>query len=87
MTVFATDLTGVPAVIISGSPGEADRFIVAALWTGEEPTPTINAVTKWASVLRERGVEFASHASACHYWLSEQMAIKAGRPPLRPYPK
>ncbi|CAB3805450.1 hypothetical protein LMG28138_05668 [Pararobbsia alpina] len=69
----------VPAIIISGTPAEADRFLVAALWTGEEPVPTISAVTEWTNILHMRGDDFASHASACLYWLFEQKATQAGR--------
>jgi hypothetical protein len=74
------------AIIVAGTPAEIDRYLVATLWTGEEPAPTIRTVTEWADLLRRRGDDFASHASACHYWLFEQMATSAGKPLSRPYP-
>jgi hypothetical protein len=76
----------IPAIIISGSPIEVDRYLVVTLWTGEEPKPSVRTVTEWVNILHERGDDFASHASACHYWLFEQMANKAGKPLTRPYP-
>ena len=87
MTDYSTDPTAIPAALVSGTPIEADRFLVAALWTGEVSPPTISAVAEWAITLHRRGDEFASHASACHYWLFEQMATQAGKPLTRPFPK
>lgn len=65
-------VASLPAVILLGTAGEVDRFIVAALWTGKSPVPTVAEVTAWAHALHQRGDAFASHSSACHYWLYEQ---------------
>jgi hypothetical protein len=71
-----------PAVLLSGSVAEADNFLSAVLWKCDSAKVAVGYVSHWASIMRGRGVEFASHAAACQYWLYEQ---QAGR--LRATPK
>jgi hypothetical protein len=61
-----------PAALLSGSASEADRFLAAALWHSDSRDVSVEYVRHWASILRGRGIEFASHASACQYWLYEK---------------
>jgi hypothetical protein len=63
-----------PAEVLSVSPEEADRFLVAALWSSAPGTVPVDHVRHWAEVLRGRGDDFASHAAACQYWLYEHPA-------------
>jgi hypothetical protein len=63
-----------PLVILTGSPEEADRFLMSALWGDSDTFVSVPGVLGWADVLRARGSEFASHAAACHYWLHERTA-------------
>jgi hypothetical protein len=63
-----------PAEVLSGSPVEADQFLVAALWNTAPGTLPADHVRHWADVLRGRGDDFASHAAACQYWLYERPA-------------
>jgi hypothetical protein len=63
-----------PTEIVSGGPAEADRFLVAALWSSEPGTVPVEHVRHWADLLRRRGDDFASHAAACQYWLYEHPA-------------
>ena len=61
-----------PAVLLFGSAAEADSFLAAVLWHHDSPEISIDYVSHWASIMRRRGIEFASHASACQYWLYEK---------------
>jgi hypothetical protein len=60
-----------PAVLLCGSAADADKFLATALWRSAPPEVCVDYVQHWASIMRERGIEFASHASACEYWLFE----------------
>lgn len=61
-----------PSALTTGSPYEADKFLVTCLWkAGEEDSVPHDTVMYWAMLLRRRGEEFASHASVCQYWLYE----------------
>ena len=71
-TIASSDVE--PLVILAGSPEEADRFLMSALWGDSDPFVSVLGVLGWADVLRGRGSEFASHAAACHYWLYERTA-------------
>jgi hypothetical protein len=71
-TFAASDIE--PLVILTGSPEEADRFLMSALWSDSDTFASVVGVLGWADVLRERGSDFASHAAACHYWLYERTA-------------
>jgi hypothetical protein len=71
-TFAASDIE--PLVILTGSPEEADRFLMSALWGDSDTFVSVLGVLGWANVLRERGSDFASHAAACHYWLYERAA-------------
>src|ERR1700754_3100474 len=63
-----------PLVILTGSPEEADRFLMSALWGDSDTFVSVLGVLGWADVLRGRGSDFASHAAACYYWLYENTA-------------
>jgi hypothetical protein len=67
-----TDPAVVPAVLISGTAAEADHFLVNALWPKEGSIPSVATVIAWQDALQLRGEEFASHVSACRFWLYEQ---------------
>jgi hypothetical protein len=71
-TFAASDIE--PLVILTGSPEEADRFLMSALWGDCDTFVSVPRVLGWADVLRQRGSDFASHAAACHYWLYERTA-------------
>src|SRR5258705_13998201 len=66
-----------PAILLKGTSKEADRFIVAALWENTGAPVPVAYVANWARILQLRGDEFASHASACHYWLFEHRPDQA----------
>jgi hypothetical protein len=62
----------VPPVIRTGSPGAVDRYLRSALWrAGGNSLPLLDVI-EWTNVLRVRGDDFASHVSACHFWLYER---------------
>jgi hypothetical protein len=60
-----------PPVLLSGSPREADRYLVAVLFGAHENSVPVRYVLNWVKLLHARGDTFASHAAACHYWLYE----------------
>ncbi|MDE1141119.1 hypothetical protein WCQ02_20100 [Paraburkholderia tropica] len=60
-----------PAALKRGSTTEADQFLVTNLWGASESLLPPHTVMHWAKLLHDRGVDFASHAAACHYWLYE----------------
>jgi hypothetical protein len=71
-----------PAVLLYGSVAEADSFLAAALWHSDSCDVSVEYVQHWASLMRGRGIEFASHASACQYWLYEKQSVRI-RPALK----
>ena len=76
-----TDADVPPPVLQTGNPKEVDDYLVGALWQRRAPEITLAAVSLWATLLRRRGTEFASHASACHYWLYEKLSLKTDELP------
>ncbi|WP_028207332.1 hypothetical protein [Paraburkholderia nodosa] len=60
-----------PRVLVSGSPGEADRFLVAVLFGTRENLIPVEYVLNWMKLFHERGDDFASRAATCQYWLYE----------------
>lgn len=64
----------VPDVLQTGSPRDVDEFLIEALWTDPIHPLALASVSTWATLLRGRGVAFASHSSACHYWLYEKLS-------------
>jgi len=69
-----------PAVLQIGDAERVDDYLVRALWKAEVPGLTPAVVSCWAALLRARGTEFSSHASACHYWLFERLSGGTGLP-------
>ncbi|CAG9229152.1 hypothetical protein PSAB6_50141 [Paraburkholderia sabiae] len=67
-----------PAVLISGTPEEVDRYLVEVLWGTPGPAPSMDDVVRWIGCLHKRGDDFGSHQAACYYWLCEH---RAGCPP------
>ena len=65
---FALD----PEELLTGTPREGDAFLMNALWKSPTDAPPAEWVVHWRDLLRERGEDFASHVSACQYWLYEQ---------------
>ncbi|CAM2159366.1 conserved protein of unknown function (plasmid) [Pararobbsia alpina] len=63
-----------PDVLKTGTPRDADLFLLRQLWT--EPNPALSSfdVRRWQGALRERGDEFARHVICCFYWLHEYAA-------------
>jgi hypothetical protein len=75
------DAAVTPVVLQTGSPGEVDEYLVRALWHDQTPSLTPAVVSHWATLLRRRGRRFASHASACHYWLYDKLSGDSDGPP------
>lgn len=61
-------------MLTHGTARDADRFLVEALWVRSASCLPIVDVMDWIVALHERGEEFASHVSACSYWLYEHAA-------------
>lgn len=59
-----------PAVLVSGSPKEAARFLVSLCREQVNPVPA-RQVLNWLALLHVRGADFDSHVVTCHYWLHE----------------
>jgi hypothetical protein len=70
-----------PVVLQSGSPEAVDAYLVDALWHEGPSTLSAATVSYWATLLRRRGIDFVSHASACHYWLYEELSGKPHEQP------
>ena len=62
-----------PAIVATGTPKEVDEFLVDALWKTRFGILPTSLVVEWAALLHQRGEEFASHASTCHYWLYDRL--------------
>jgi hypothetical protein len=56
-----------PEELLTGSPGQADAYLMNALWKSMSGTLPVEWVVHWRDLLRERGEEFASHTAACQY--------------------
>ena len=70
-----------PAVLVTGSPRQADLFLPEVLFGAHENSIPVPYVLHWVKLLHARGDDFASHAATCHYWLYEHLR---GYTPERP---
>ncbi|MEX3950889.1 hypothetical protein AB4Y40_24415 [Paraburkholderia sp. EG287B] len=62
-----------PEVLLVGAPAQADHFLLSTLWGPGGTRIPVFQVLGWMEILRDRGVDFASHAAVCQYWLYEQV--------------
>lgn len=64
-----------PAILLAGTTREVDVFLSNVL--GDDSNGlTVRQVLEWTRILHDRGDQFVSHASACHYWLYAQLGSK-----------
>ena len=73
-----------PEELLTGTPGEADAFLMSALWKSPAGALPAEWVVHWRDLLGERGEDFASHAATCQYWLYERQLDRARVTPTRP---
>jgi hypothetical protein len=71
---FASD----PAELLTGTPSQADAFLMNALWLSVPGGLSVESVIHWKNLLRLRGSEFASHVYACQYWLYDYPVGRLG---------
>ena len=57
------------AVLVSGSPKEAARFLVSAVCREQVNPVPARQVLNWLALLHVRGADFDSHVVMCHHWL------------------
>ncbi|GAB2920853.1 hypothetical protein GCM10027093_69520 [Paraburkholderia jirisanensis] len=73
-----------PEELLTGTPRQADAFLMNALWKSTAGALPVEWVVHWRDLLRGRGDEFASHMAACQYWLYARQLDRVRVTPTRP---